>query len=114
MLVAVLAACGSGGAFQPLPSHGEPQIGVAYPVTFSCPVSFTIGDTWWDFDNSPSIHWPPDGPHGPLDVVMEPHAVPGVLTLTSSNSGVFVADVDHSRLRVSRSPAGGRNPGGCL
>jgi hypothetical protein len=103
----------------PLPSSGEPQVGVGYRVTFYCSVSFAIGDTWWDFDgwdfdDSSSIKWPPPLPVGLFDSPGDPYKVPGILTLTSDATGNFVADVDHSMLPVSRSPRGGLHSGGCL
>jgi hypothetical protein len=98
-----------------LPSSGEPQVGVGYRVTFYCPASFAIGDTWWDFDGWDlhgygAIKWPPPLPGNNGD----PAEVPGILTLTSNLTGNFVADVDRSVLPVSRSPRGGLHAGGCL
>jgi len=103
----------------PLPSSGEPPVGVGYRVTFYCEVSFAIGNTWWDFDgwdfNDPSaIKWPPPLPPSLFDSPGDPYPVPGIVTLTSDVTGNFVADVDQSVLPVSRSPRGGLHSGGCL
>jgi hypothetical protein len=123
LVLAVAIAAGAWAVFgpkgQPVPSSGEPQVGVGYRVTFYCVASFPIGDTWWDFDgwdfNDPSaIKWPPPSPVGLFESAGDPYPVRGNLTLTSEVKGNFVAEVDRSVLPVSRSPRGGLHSGGCL
>jgi hypothetical protein len=76
---------------------GQSRWGSNTGVTFVCEgVNFQLGDYVWDF--IPPFEWPPELP----DNGMAPYPVPGSLTLTSPTRGVFVADVDGSRMDVKR------------
>jgi hypothetical protein len=85
----------------PLPSHGEPNLNVAYRETFYCAFPFTVGDTWWEFVEP--AKWPPQEPNSSGNII-QPWPVPGTVTFASSTTGTFVADVDRSRLPVVRMP----------
>jgi hypothetical protein len=105
-LIAALAIAGAGwyAAFGDLahpfarraPTSGSVEVGVAYWVTFSCAFpTFQLGDYVWHVSGD---EWPPELP----DNAWAPYPVPGTLTLSSPTQGMFVADVDGSRLKLTR------------
>ena len=99
-LVLSLAGCSAfgGGAGQTLPpANASPQVGVAYRVTLYCAHPVEMGSTWWRFDKGAS--WPPAMPR---DQGMSPYPVPGLITLSSSTTAVFRADVDGSSLAMTK------------
>ena len=76
-----------------------------------CEAPLRVGDTTWLFaENEP---WPPDEPHWIFDSVGSPYAVHGVLTITDDDHAVFRADVDGSRLHLTRGSTD-EDLGGCL
>jgi hypothetical protein len=81
---------------RPAPTSGPVEVGVEYRLSFWCGAAFQLGDYVWLF--SESGDWPPARPGDG----MTPYEVPGTLTLNSPTRGVFVADVDGSRLDVTR------------
>jgi len=100
LLALVLASCSvfGGGAGQTLPpANASPQVGVAYRVTLYCALPVEVGSTWWQFDKS--APWPPALPRGRG---MSPYPVPGLITISSSTTAVFRADVDGSSLAMTK------------
>ena len=100
VLALVLAGCSmfGGGAGQTLPpASASPQVDVAYRVTLYCALPVEIGSTWWRFDKG--APWPPALPR---DQGMSPYPVPGLITLSSATTAVFRADVDGSRLSLTK------------
>jgi hypothetical protein len=82
------------------PTSGSVEVGVEYRISFSCGFpTFRLGDDVWGFSEAAKTRdWPPELP----DNGWAPYPVPGSLTLSSPTQGVFVADVDGSRLEVTR------------
>jgi hypothetical protein len=100
VLIGLLACSRPVPSGEPLPSRGQPEVGVGYRITVFCPAPIEVGNSVWLFTGHES--WPPDKPHGPFDSVVSPYPVPGLLTLTSRTEAVFRADIDGSELRLSR------------
>ena len=99
-LALVLTGCSLFGstAGQTLPpANASPQVGVAYRVTLYCALPVEVGSTWWQFDKG--APWPPALPH---DQGMSPYPVPGLITLSSSTTAAFRADVDGSSLAMTK------------
>ena len=100
LMALVLAGCSAfgGGAGQTLPpANASPQVGVAYRVTLYCALPVEVGSTWWRFGKG--APWPPALPR---DQGMSPYPVPGLITLSSSTTAVFRADVDGSSLSMTQ------------
>jgi predicted membrane metal-binding protein len=79
------------------PTSGSVEVGVEYRVTLVCSFEtrFQLGDYVWQASGEV---WPPEQPGHISSVPL----VPGSLTLSSPTQGVFVANVDGSRLNVTR------------
>jgi hypothetical protein len=111
LMVLVLAGCslfGSTAGQTPPPANASPQVGVAYRVTLYCALPVELGSTWWQFDKG--APWPPALTR---DQGTSPYPVPGLITVSSSTSAVFRADVDGSSLRLTK--LGAKPPlAGCI
>jgi hypothetical protein len=112
LLAFLVAAVVLGGCARYLPPRVNPppngalEVGVAYGEVVYCPVPIPLADDWWSFDE-PRADWPPDIsiPPFPFSIwasVGSPHAVPGIVMLTSADQAVFRADVDGSEFRLTR------------
>ena len=101
-LVLVLAAVLLGCASPPAPppsSYDEVEVGVPYRITVHCTADFEMGGSWWRFE--PVNEWPPPMPAGPYDPVVQPHPVPGVITLNSPTTATFQADSNGAELQLT-------------
>jgi len=99
-MVLVLAGCsmfGGGPGLTLPPANASPQVGVAYRVTLYCALPVEVGSTWWQFEKG--VPWPPALPS---DQGMSPYPVPGLITLSSSTTALFRADVDGSSLAMRK------------
>jgi hypothetical protein len=103
-ILLTLAGCGVATPIPSVPDGAPPPsadqapiVGVAYRITFQCPIPLPLGSTWWDFDNPEP--WPAQLPG---NVIYSTWDVPGIITLLSADAARFRADVDGSELSMTR------------